>query len=98
MDWLTYFGISPPDMLAGFLGGIVNIFVFPKSGARAITGAVVFGVCVGNFAGIPFNELMKWLHPHGGAFVIGMLGPATVLLVIRRQFLGGLTPKVVPDE
>jgi hypothetical protein len=92
MDWLTYFGISPPDMLAGFLGGIVNVFVFPKPGPRAILAAVMFGVVIGNFAGAPVNALTQWANPHAGACLIGFLGPAFILWLIQRQ-IGYATKK-----
>lgn len=76
MDWLMYLSLSPPDMLAGFLGGVVNCFIFRRTGPKAWCAALSVGTLTANYLAVPVNRVVYEVHPHGGAFLVGAGGVA----------------------
>jgi hypothetical protein len=86
MDWLMYFSLSPPDMLAGFLGGIVNCFIFRRAGPKAWCGALIVGTLTAKYLAVPVNNLLYTIHPHGGAFLVGAGGVAFITWFMQIKF------------
>ena len=63
-------------MLAGFLGGMVNCFIFRRTGPKAWCAALIVGTVTANYLSIPLNLFLYKVHPHGGAFLVGAGGVA----------------------
>lgn len=68
-------GVSVPDLIAGFSGGIVNAFVFKRGEPWAIVGSVVVGALTANYLGPVIGH---YTGTSGGAaaFVTGLAGMA----------------------
>lgn len=73
-DWLAYFGIAPPEMFAGFAGGLVNVFVFRRTTGAAICGSLVVGTFTANYFGLLVNPYAGATGGHAGAFLVGLGG------------------------
>ena len=72
---LLQLGIRMPDLIAGFLGGVTNAFVFRKSDPFSIVGSMVVGALTANYLG---EMAMKYTGTSGGAasFIVGVGGMA----------------------
>lgn len=68
-------GLSLPDLVAGFCGGVVNAFVFKRTGPPAIIGSVVVGAFTANYLGPVIGH---YTGTQGGAaaFITGLAGMA----------------------
>lgn len=72
---LLQLGIKMPDLIAGFLGGVTNAFVFRKSDPFSIISSMVVGAVTANYLG---DVAMKYTGMSGGAssFIVGVGGMA----------------------
>jgi hypothetical protein len=75
--WLHELGLTVPNMVAGFAGGVVNAFVFKRADAWSIIGSVVVGALTANYLGEPVGKLIGTTQPVA-AFLVGMGGMAFV--------------------
>jgi ABC-type xylose transport system permease subunit len=68
-------GISLPDVIAGFCGGVVNAFVFKRVEPWAMVGSVVVGTLTANYLGPLIGH---YIGSTGGApaFITGLAGMA----------------------
>jgi hypothetical protein len=85
-DLLMYLGISPPMMLAGFLGAVSNVFYANKSKPREVTGTVFIGTVVANYFGYVLKTYSNDIVGLGGAFLLGFGGIALLIYVLERRF------------
>jgi hypothetical protein len=72
---LLQIGIKVPDLLAGFMGGVVNAFVFRRSDPFSIIGSMVVGALTANYLA---DIAAKYTGTSGGAsaFIVGLAGMA----------------------
>lgn len=85
-DALLEFGIRLPDLIAGFSGGVVNAFVFKRSGALAVIGSVVVGAFTANYLGAPAAKMIG-ASDGAAAFIVGLAGMAicqTIVDAVKR--------------
>lgn len=68
-------GVSFPDLVAGFSGGLVNAIVFQRANPWAIVGSVIVGALTANYLGPVIGH---YTGTSGGAagFVTGLAGMA----------------------
>lgn len=78
-------GVSIPDLIAGFCGGVVNAFVFRRVEPWAIVGSVVVGSLTANYLA---PVLGHYLGTTGGAtaFITGLAG-----MVLCQGIVGAAT-------
>ena len=79
---LTYLAISPPDMFAGFCGGIVYAIGTRRTRSGPFLGAVVLGTLSANWCGAMVGAYFPGAAAHFGAFFTGCFG-----LAILRSYL-----------
>lgn len=87
-DLWTYMGISPPDVFAGFCGGVVNFFWFRLKGPKEAISAVIVGALTANWLGVLAGIYFGATTGHVGAFLVGLFG---------LKLIGEIVKKVKPD-
>lgn len=72
-SFLEHIGLSIPDLVSGFAGGLVNAFVFKKGEPLAIVGSVVVGALMANYLA---STIGHYLGTTGGTsgFITGLAG------------------------
>lgn len=96
-EWVSYLGIQPPLMFAGFCGGIVNIFYFHRTKPRELVGAIICGTFVANFMSGVISHYVGMNESLLSAFVIGWFGLKWVASVILKR-KPGLLFQADPEE
>lgn len=81
-SWWDSIHLSLQNLVAGFLGGVVNAFVLKRSDPWSIIGSVVVGALVANYLG---DLAAKWTgtSEHVAAFLVGMGGMGLVQGIIE---------------
>lgn len=80
MGWWHDLSINLANLVAGFMGGVVNAFVFKRSEPWAIVGSVLVGAITANYLGAMAAKAFSSLPLLGGttepvaAFLVGMMG------------------------
>lgn len=98
LPMLTYLHLSPPLMLAGLCGGIVNIFYFHRTKPLEWVGAIVCGALMANFlAGLIVIFGGGETPAIGGAFLMGWFGLKWVANSVKKRFPGLLFDERKPD-
>lgn len=95
--FLTYLGISPPMMFAGFCGGIVNIFHFHRTKPFEWVGAISCGTLTANFLGTAMAHYAGDIPGLSMAFLMGWFGLKWVASVVRKRMPGLLFEEDKPD-
>lgn len=77
MTWWEAVNLNLSNIVAGFLGGVVNAFVLKRSDPWSIIGSVIVGALVANYLG---DIASKWTgtSEHVAAFLMGMGGMGLV--------------------
>lgn len=57
---LDTLGLQLPDLVAGTAGGVCNVWVFKRTGAYAIAGAVIVGAVTGAYFGLLAGKLVPY--------------------------------------
>lgn len=77
-NWLQDVGFKLQDLIAGFMGGLVNAFVFNRVSPVAVVGSIVVGALSANYLGEP---AAKYVSAHildvsegVASFLIGLGG------------------------
>lgn len=95
MMWWHDLSINFANIVAGFMGGVVNAFVFKRSEPWAIIGSVLVGAITANYLGEMAAKVFATLPLLGGitepvaAFLVGMMGMGFVqgiIEVLNRKF------------
>lgn len=73
---LLQLGIKLPDLLAGFMGGVVNAFVFRRSDPFSIIGSMVVGALTANYLGEIATKYIPGTSGGASAFIVGLAGMA----------------------
>ena len=74
-DVFDSLGVSLPDMVAGFAGGVVSTFVLRKVNAYEVTGSVIVGALTASYLSVPIRH-MTGIDGGGVSFVLGLTGMA----------------------
>src|ERR1700739_667890 len=82
---LMHYGISPPLMLAGFLGATVNIFDSGKATPRDVAGTVFIGTWVSNYFGFILESYSNETVGLAGAFLLGFGEISFLVYVLERK-------------
>lgn len=84
--------MSLPDLMAGTLGGVCNVYLLRRQGVFAISGAVVVGAITGGYSGTwvaGFSHIPNTLC----ALVIGFSGGAFLKIMgaqLMKRIPGGI--------
>jgi hypothetical protein len=68
-------GLEPADLLAGFFGGVVNVFVMRRIKPFDAIGSVVVGALAANYLS-PMMAHVTGTGPGVTAFLVGLAGMA----------------------
>lgn len=82
MTWWEAVSLNLSNMVAGFMGGVVNAFVLKRSDPWSIIGSVVVGALVANYLGGAVSKYIGTTEPVA-AFLMGMGGMGFVQGVIE---------------
>jgi hypothetical protein len=77
-DWLLYLGLKVPDLMAGFLGGVVNALYFRRTDPWSFVTSVLIGALTANYVGEIVARSMSGIGVTQGAasFLVGLGGMA----------------------
>lgn len=96
-DWLLYLGINPPNLIAGFLGGVVNALYFRQVGALGFITSTIAGAVMANYTGEWVARSLAGIGVNQGtaAFLVGLGGMAVAqgLIEMMKQWRPGNAPK-----
>jgi hypothetical protein len=81
---LTYLAISPPDMFAGFCGGICYSIMTKRTKPGPLLAAAVLGTLTANWCGVIAGVYIPGAAAHSGAFFIGAGGPAVLRSYLKK--------------
>ncbi len=81
---LTYLAISPPDMFAGFCGGISYAILTRRTKAAPLFWAAVLGTLTANWCGAMAGIYIPAAAAHSGAFFVGAGGPAILRSYLKK--------------
>lgn len=98
-DWLDGLGPKLPDIVAGFAGGVVNVFVMRRIAWFEALGSVVVGTLTAAYLGPWISRLMS-LDAGVAAFLVGLSGMALcqgLIEVARRWRPNWLPPSGPPS-
>lgn len=90
-QWLASLGISVPNSIAGFAGGVASVFVRRQLHPFDATGSVVVGTLTANYLGDALVKL-SGLPALATGFVVGLGGMQLCLMVMNQL----RTMKVIP--
>lgn len=74
-ELLIWLGIKVPDLIAGFLGGVVNAFVFQRQGVVPVIGSMIVGAITANYMASTVGKVFM-LSDGPAGFVTGLCGMA----------------------
>lgn len=74
---LEALGIQLPDLMAGTLGGVCNVFILRRQGVFPIMGAIVVGASTGGYMGTWLGSVIH-IAPTVTALVVGFAGGAVL--------------------
>lgn len=74
-EWFDGLGPKLPDIVAGFAGGVVNVFVMRRIAWFEALGSVVVGTLTAAYMG-PWIARTVGLDPGVAAFLVGLTGMA----------------------
>jgi len=84
---LEAIGINGPSTVAGFTGGLVNVFWLRKMAPFDVIGALIAGAATANYLGAPLAEVIHF--PVGAtSFLFGIGGlqiTGPLLAMLRRK-------------
>ena len=80
-DWSS-FGFHTRDIIAGFMGGIANSFVYKKSKPWAIIGSVVVGGISANYLSPVISNIFG-TSSETSAFLVGLTGMAVCQHIVE---------------
>lgn len=81
---LAYLSISPPDMFAGFCGGICYAILARKTKPAPLFWAALLGTLAANWCGVIASVYIPGAAAHGGAYFIGLGGPAILRSYLKK--------------
>jgi hypothetical protein len=81
---LTYLAISPPDMFAGFCGGISYAILTKRTKAAPLFWAAVLGTLAANWCGVVAGVYIPGAAAHSGAYFVGAGGPAILRSYLKK--------------
>lgn len=70
-EFLRDLGLSLPDLIAGFCGGVANAFVMGEKSPWAVVGSVIVGMVTANYVGASLGAYIG-LSSGAGAFLTGL--------------------------
>lgn len=77
-NWLQDIGFRLQDLIAGFMGGLVNAFIFNRVSPLAVVGSIVVGALSANYLGEPAAKYVTLhiveLGEGVASFLIGLGG------------------------
>lgn len=92
-DWILYLGIRPADLVAGFLGGVVNALYFRQAGAWGFVASTIAGAVMANYVGEIVARSLSGIGVTQGAasFLVGLGGMALAqgLIEMMKQWRPG---------
>lgn len=99
--FLAEIGLRVPDLVAGFMGGVVNALIFRKSDPWSFVASVVVGGLASNYLSSPVGHYIGTTAPTTG-FVVGLGGMALCQGIVEaakswRPFPTPPPPKGKPD-
>lgn len=77
-EWLSEIGVNVPQAVAGFAGGVANVFVFRRVKPFDALGAVVVGTLTANYLGALVARTTGLPELPVG-FIVGLAGMAICL-------------------
>ncbi len=97
-DW----GFTAKLLSAGFAGGVVHVFVFKQTDARAVVGSILTGTLTANFlAPAASHYIGNWLGDGGTAFIVGLSAMVIcqgIVFAIRSKFGNATSGPAVKDK
>lgn len=88
-SWWVDLHLNLANLVAGFMGGVVNAFVLRRSDPWSVIGSVVVGALTANYLGVTAAKAMSNIPYLEGttepvaAFLMGMLGMGFVQGIIE---------------
>lgn len=95
MSWWEELHFNLANLVAGFMGGVVNAFVLKRSSPVSVIGSVVVGALTANYLGTAAAKGLAHLPYLDGttepvaAFLVGMMGMGFVqslMAQINKRF------------
>jgi len=98
MTWWESISLNLANLVAGFMGGVVNAFVFKRAEPWSIVGSVIVGALTANYLGATVAKALAIVPMFVGtsepvaAFLVGMMGMGFVqglIEVLNRRLKAG---------
>ncbi len=95
-QWLASLGISVPNAIAGFAGGVASVFVRRQLHPFDATGSLVVGTLTANYLGDALVKL-SGLPALATGFLVGLGGMQLCLLAMNQFRTWKLLPSQTPN-